>query len=88
MSAPVAIPAAVTAGQTPAAGNAWAQAAASPATGFEALLAALFPTAPQGLPGQAKGGLGLIKDSAQAADTAQADEAGTAAATDSSALQL
>lgn len=92
MSAPVAIPAAVTAGQTPAGGNAWSQAAAAPATGFEALLAALFPTAPlstasQGLPGQAKGGLGLIKPSAQTADAAQADDPATAAASDSSALQ-
>ncbi len=71
MSAPVAIPAASTAGPTPA-GSAWAQ-SATPATGFEALLAALLPTTPQGLIGQAKAGLGLIKSAVDAAAKTKTD---------------
>lgn len=86
MSAPVAITAAATAGQTPA-GNAWTQGAATPAAGFEALLAALFPATPTG-PANAGKTIGFLQDAGQdRGETTAAQSDDPAAAGADSALQ-
>lgn len=81
MSAPVAIPVASAAGQTPA-GSPWAQ-TAQPVAGFEALLAALFPTGTAVQPGQVKLGQAATEPKTDEPKTDGAETVGI----DNSALQ-